>query len=104
MRESEGQQVVRYLDRLKLQIRDKIGVHVLCNLNEAKNITLRAELMLQEKSTRFDGSSRRFRTEGPSMSVAEKDKVVLEGQKGVSEKVGDKGMGKKPIEPRDSTK
>ena len=79
MRESEGQQVVRYLDRLKLQIRDKIGVHVLCNLNEAKNITLRAELMLQDKSTRFDGGNKRFRMEGSNMSVAEKDKVIPEG-------------------------
>ena len=55
LQESKRQQVAQYLDGLKLQIRDKIGVHVLHNLNEAKNMALRAELMLQDKNTRFDG-------------------------------------------------
>ena len=51
LRESEGQQVARYLDGLKLQIPDKIRIHVSRNLNETKNMALRAELMLQDKST-----------------------------------------------------
>ena len=46
VRESEGQQVVRYMDGLKLQIRDGIGVIMLRNLSEVKNIAFKAELML----------------------------------------------------------
>ena len=49
LRESEGQQAARYLEGLKLQIRDKIGVQVMRNLHEAKNLALKAEFMLQDK-------------------------------------------------------
>ena len=38
LKESEDQQVARYLEGLKLQIRDKIGVQVMRNLHEAKNL------------------------------------------------------------------
>ena len=40
--------MVKYVDSLKLQIRDKIEVIVLKNLNEAKNLALKTELLLQE--------------------------------------------------------
>ena len=58
LRESEGQQVARYLEGLKPQICDRTRVHVLRNLNEAKNMAIKAELMLQEKNTRFDNTRR----------------------------------------------
>ena len=35
-KESEGQQVAKYVDGLKLQIRDKIEVNVVRNLNEER--------------------------------------------------------------------
>ena len=68
LRESEGQQVDKYVDGFKLQICDKIGAHVMRNLNEAKNMALKVEMMLQEKNTRFDGNSRRYGAEGSSSS------------------------------------
>ena len=68
--------MARYLDGLKLQIRDKIGVHVLCNLNEAKNMALRAKMMLQEKNNRFDGGNRRFRNDGFNTTGTDKGKAI----------------------------
>ena len=38
LRESEGQQAIKYLERLKQQIKDKIGVQAMRNLHEAKNM------------------------------------------------------------------
>ena len=46
LRESEDQQAAKYFKGLKPQIRDKIGVQVMRNLHEAKNMALRAEFML----------------------------------------------------------
>ena len=48
LRKSEGQQMARYLEGLKLQIMDKIGVQVMRNLHEAKNMALKAEFMMQD--------------------------------------------------------
>ena len=42
--------MLRYVDVLKLQIRDKIGVTVLKSMCEAKNMALRAELMINDKN------------------------------------------------------
>lgn len=50
LREIEGQQFAKYLEKLKLVIKAKIKVQVLGNLFEALNIALKAELMLQEKN------------------------------------------------------
>ena len=36
LRESEGQQVAKYVDGLKLQIRDKIGATILRNMSEPR--------------------------------------------------------------------
>lgn len=47
-RESEGQQVARCLWRLKPQLRGRIGVQVVRDLTEAKNMVMKAELLLQE--------------------------------------------------------
>ena len=49
LRESEGQQPARYLEGLKPQIRDKIGVQVMRNLHEAKNLALKAKFMMQDR-------------------------------------------------------
>ena len=46
LRESEGQQAAKYLEGLKPQIHDKIRVQVMQNLDEAKNMALKAEFML----------------------------------------------------------
>ena len=51
LRESEGQQATRYLEGLKSQIRDKIGVQVMRNLHEAKNLALKAEFMMQDRGS-----------------------------------------------------
>ena len=69
LRESEGQQAARYLEGLKPQIKDKIGVQVMRNLHEAKNMALRAKFMLQDRGRyepprrNFDGENSRAPTD-----------------------------------------
>ena len=41
--------MARYLEGLKATIKDRIGVQVLQILAEAKNMALKAELMLQDR-------------------------------------------------------
>ena len=49
--ESENQQAVRYLSGLKQTIRDKIRVHMVFNLQEAINLSMKAELLIQEQTS-----------------------------------------------------
>ncbi|KAI5676487.1 hypothetical protein M9H77_07437 [Catharanthus roseus] len=49
LRESEVHQVSRYLDGLKLQIRDRIGVQVVKSVMEEKNLAIKVELMLRDR-------------------------------------------------------
>ena len=109
LRESEGQQVARYVDGLKLQIRDKIGVTVLRSMCEAKNMALRAEFMLNDKNTRFDGGGRRYGLEraersGAYRTVDDKEKGIVEGPGTGGEKRADRVMEKRPIEPKEGQK
>ena len=109
LRESEGQQVARYVDGLKLQIKDKIGVTVLRSMCEAKNMALRAELMLNDRNTRFDGGARRYgikRAEriGTSRATDDKEKVVVEKPGSSGEKKNDRAMEKRPMESKEGHK
>ena len=49
LRESESQQAAKYLEGLKPQIRDMIGVQVMRDLHEAKNMALKVEFMMQDR-------------------------------------------------------
>ncbi|XP_010247056.1 PREDICTED: uncharacterized protein LOC104590196 [Nelumbo nucifera] len=55
--ESDNQQAARYLSGLKPAIRDKIRVHMVMSVQEARNLALKAELMFQER-TRADNYRR----------------------------------------------
>ena len=44
--ESENQQAARYLSGLKQNIRDKIGVHMVFSVQEARNLAMKAELLI----------------------------------------------------------
>ncbi|KAI5652219.1 hypothetical protein M9H77_29406 [Catharanthus roseus] len=61
LRESEMHQVSRYLDGLKLQIRDRIVVHVVKSVTEAKNLAIKAELMIRDRGgSRIEGNRRTY--------------------------------------------
>ena len=59
LRESERQHEVRFLEGLKPQIRNKIGMQVMQNVYEAKIMGLKAEFMLQDKG-RYEPPRRNF--------------------------------------------
>ena len=59
LRESEGQQVASYIEGLKPQSRDMIGMQVMQDLYEAKNMTLKAEFMMQDRR-RIESSRRNY--------------------------------------------
>ncbi|KAI5657986.1 hypothetical protein M9H77_26779 [Catharanthus roseus] len=59
--ESEVHQVTRYLDGLKPQIRDRIRVQVAKSVMEAKNIVIKAELMIRDRGgSRVEGNRRTY--------------------------------------------
>ena len=74
------------------------------NLNEAKNMALRAEMMLQEKVTRFDDSNRKYGVEGSSTNrtMTEKSRDHEEKQIVSREKKDDNTTGKRPVEVKDN--
>ena len=76
LRENEGQWTARYLEGLKPHIRDKIGVQV--NLHEAKNMTLRAKFMSQDRG-RYESSRRNFSSEN-SRALVDNEVTVREMQ------------------------
>ena len=78
LRASEGQQATRYLEGLKPQIRDKIGVQVMRNLHEAKNLALKAEFIMQDWG-RYESSRRSFDVEN-SQAPVEKRVTIREPQ------------------------
>ena len=59
LRENEGQQAARYLEELKPQNRDKIGVQVMRNLHEANNLALKVEFMMPDKG-RYEPPRRNY--------------------------------------------
>ena len=109
LRESERQQVARYVDGLKLQIRDKISVTVLRSMCEAKNMALRAELMISDKNTRFDSGGRRYGVDRAELSgtiraVDDKERGVVEKSGSSGEKKSERAVEKQPIESKEGQK
>ena len=51
--------MARYLEGSNPQLRDKIEVHVLCNLNAANNVALKEELKILDEG-RYDSSYRSY--------------------------------------------
>ena len=70
LRESEGQQTTRYLEDLKQHIRHMIGVQVIRNLHEAKNMALRAEFVIQDQR-RFDSPKRNYGSDNSGAPIDE---------------------------------
>ena len=48
--ESENQQVASYLSGLKQTIKDKIRVHMVFNMQEARNLVMKAKLLIMEQT------------------------------------------------------
>ncbi|KAI5678523.1 hypothetical protein M9H77_09473 [Catharanthus roseus] len=112
LRESEVHQVSHCLDGLKLQIRDRIGVQVVKSVTEAKNIGIKAELILQDRcGSRIEGNKRTYgndnfqRSSGEetSRSFADKNKAAQGWNQG-TERKEDKGPGKKVAELKEGQK
>ena len=95
LRESEGQNAARYLEGLKPQIRDKIGVQVMRNLLEAKNMALKDEFIMQDRG-RYESSRRSFGGDNSRASV-ENEVIVQEMQPRNERFQEDKAAGKQKV-------
>ena len=104
LRETEGQQVAWYVDRLKLQIRDRIGVHVLHSRNEVKNITIKAKWMLYGKNSKFDDDGRSFGVNPLDKFGVKINRANFEAAGGDYDGKEDRAMGKRPVEVKDTAK
>ena len=103
LRENEGQQVAKYLEALKPQIYDKIGVQVMRNLHEAKNMALKAEFMLQDRK-RYEPPRRHYSSENSRASV-EKGVTIREPQSKYDRFREEKATGKqKVVEAKEAPK
>ena len=74
-------------------------------VNEAKNLALKVELMIQEQSNRFGGGRKNYGYDSVCSSnrvVGEKNKGVVEKSAGGVEKKDDKAEGKKLMEPKET--
>jgi hypothetical protein len=49
LHETNGQQVTRYAEGLKHVIKDRIGLQLLQNITEVRNMDLRAKLLMQDR-------------------------------------------------------
>ncbi|KAI5653353.1 hypothetical protein M9H77_30540 [Catharanthus roseus] len=112
LQESEVHQVSRYLDGLKLQFRDRIGVHVVKSVTEAKNLAIKAELMIRDRGgSRIEGNRRTYgndnfqRSSGEETlrSFADRSKAAQGSNQGTKRKE-DKGLGKKVAELKEGQK
>ena len=72
--ESDNQQVARYLNGLKPAIRDKIGVQIVLSVQKARNLALKAELMMSERAR--NDNYHRYSGNGNKQVAFDKGKLV----------------------------
>ena len=78
MSESDNQQASRYLNGLKPTIRDKIGIRIVLSVQEARNLALKAELMLSERA--HNNNYRRYSGNENKQAAFDKGKSVQRAQ------------------------
>ncbi|KAI5650374.1 hypothetical protein M9H77_36379 [Catharanthus roseus] len=113
LRVSEVHQVTRYLDGLKPQTRDRIGVQVVKSVTRVKNLAIKAELTIRNRGgSRFEGDRRTYGNdnfqrsnsgEDTSRSFADRSKAA-QGWNQDTERKEDKGPGKKVAESKEGQK
>lgn len=92
--ELDSQQVARYFNSLKPAIQDKIGVQMLVNVSEARNMALKVEMMMQDKKADCLKWNRFWTT---SMNV-DNDTSTYNLQRQTEKPIYDKVAGKKSME------